>query len=158
MGTLYDDDVVAWAEQQAALIRARQWAQLDVDNIAEEIEDVGKSDKRALRNHMVVLLEHLLTWAYQPLRRGASWSGTIGTQRDEIEDALEECPSLKNLLSDPEWLATAYRRAVRKAQRETGLNAFPAELPWQLEQVLNGDFLPPQQISKGKKGKKVGGA
>ena len=53
MGTLYDDDVVAWAEQQAALIRARQWSLVDVDNIAEEIEDVGKSDKRALRNHMV---------------------------------------------------------------------------------------------------------
>ncbi|MBP1203881.1 hypothetical protein JOD97_001895 [Duganella sp. 1411] len=92
MGTLYEDDVVAWAEQQASLIRARQWSQLDIDNIAEEIEDVGKSDQRALRSHLLILLVHLLKWAYQPSRRSTSWRGTIGTQRTAIDEAVEDSP------------------------------------------------------------------
>jgi hypothetical protein len=143
MGTLYDDDVVAWAEQQAALIRARQWSQLDVDNVAEEIEDVGKSDKRALRNHMVVLLAHLLKWAYQPARRGRSWVRTIGTQRVAIEQALGDSPSLQGLLDNPDWLATTYRSAVRRAEIEAGLKNLPAALPWRLAELTDFDFLPP---------------
>lgn len=143
MGTLYDDDVVAWAAQQAALIRARQWSQLDVDNVAEEIEDVGKSDKRALRNHMVVLLAHLLKWAHQPARRGRSWSRTIGTQRVAIEQALEDSPSLQGLLDNPDWLATTYRSAVRRADIEAGLKNLPAALPWTLAELTDFDFLPP---------------
>ena len=146
MGTLYDEDVVAWAEHQAELLRARQWSQLDIDNIAEEIEDVGRSEKSALRSHLIVLLVHLLKWTYQPLRRGASWNASICTQRDIIEDALEDYPSLKKLLDDPEWIATTYRRAVRKAKRESGIKAFPPELPWELTQVLDPEFFPQPKI------------
>jgi hypothetical protein len=135
--------VVAWAEQQASLIRARQWSQLDIDNIAEEIEDVGKSDQRALRSHFVVLLVHLLKWAYQPVRRGASWRGTIGTQRAAIKEALEDSPSLHKLLDNADWVAKTYSRSVQRAQYETGLRTLPAAPPWTLAQLMDIDFFPP---------------
>ena len=154
MSTLYDDDVVAWAEQQAALIRARQWSQLDIDNVAEEIEDVGKSDKRDLRNHMVVLLVHLLKWAYQPIRRGGSWTRTLGTQRVAIEHALEDSPSLKILLHRPDWMATTYRMAVQRAEVEAGLKNLPVELPWTLVELMNFDFLPPPAAAPAEPDKK----
>lgn len=146
MGTLYDQDLVAWADQQAALLRAGRWSQLDIDNIAEEIEDVGRSERQGLRNHMIVLLVHLLKWTYQPLRRGASWKASICVQRDLIEDALEDCPSLRTILNNPEWVAVTYRRAVRQAKRESGLKAFPAELPSTLMEVLNTDFFPQPRV------------
>jgi hypothetical protein len=65
MSNLYDEDVIAWAEQQSRLLRSRQWSQLDIDNIAEEIEDVGKSEKRELQSRMCVLMAHLLKWTYR---------------------------------------------------------------------------------------------
>lgn len=154
MGTLYDDDVVAWAEQQAALIRAHQWSQLDIDNVAEEIEDVGKSDKRALRNHMMVLLAHLLKWAYQPARRGRSWNSTIVTQRVAIEQALADSPSLEGLLDNPDWLAMTYRSALRYAEKEAGLKNLPVELPWTLDELMDFDFLPSPAAAPTESGKK----
>ena len=147
MSTLYDDDVVAWAERQAALIRARRWSELDIDNVAEEIEDVGKSDKRALRAHMVVLLTHLLKWAYQPARRGRSWTRTIGTQRAAIEQALADSPSLKGLLDSPDWLAATYRSAVRHAQIEAGLVNLPLDMPWAPAELMDFDFFPAPAIT-----------
>ena len=144
MGNLYDDDVIAWAEQQASLLRAGRWSELDIDNIAEEIEDVGKSDQRALRSHLLILLVHLLKWAYQPSRRSASWRGTIGTQRTAIDEAVEDSPSLQKLLDNDDWLAKTYSRAVKRAEHEAGLTSLPAELPWTLAQLLDFDFFPPQ--------------
>jgi len=84
MSTLYDDDVIAWVEQQVALLRAGRWSELDVDNIVEEIEDVGKSEQRELRSRLEVLIAHLLKWKYQPDRQGHSWRLTIRAQRDSI--------------------------------------------------------------------------
>lgn len=71
--TAYEKDVVAWATEQAALLRAGNFSDLDVEHIAEEIEDVGKSEQRKLASRMAVLLAHFLKWAYQPDRRGARW-------------------------------------------------------------------------------------
>ncbi|MQA39431.1 DUF29 domain-containing protein [Rugamonas aquatica] len=142
MGTLYEDDVIAWSEQQAALLRRGQWSQLDIDNIAGEIEDVGHREKKALRSRFVVLLAHLLKWQFQPSHRGPSWAHTIRTQRAAIEDALDDCPSLQTLLDDPQWLEKTYRRAARDAEAQTQLKVFPAELPWHVEEVLSSDFFP----------------
>ncbi|NVD71350.1 DUF29 domain-containing protein [Duganella sp. BJB1802] len=142
MGTLYDDDIIAWSEQQAALLRAGRWELLDHYNIAEEIEDVGHREKKELRSRLVVLLAHLLKWQFQASHRGPSWVHSISTQRVAIDDAVEDCPSLQTLLDDPQWLATAYRRAVRDAQAQTQLKVFPTELPWRMEQVLSPDFWP----------------
>ena len=81
MGIAYEKDIVAWANEQASFIRAGRFELLDLEHIAEEIEDVGKSEQRELENRMAILLAHLLKWQYQPARRGASWQKTIKVQR-----------------------------------------------------------------------------
>jgi hypothetical protein len=117
MGTLYEKDVVAWASEQAALLRAGQFSAIDVEHIAQEIEDVGKSEKRELASRMAVLLAHLLKWQYQPGRRGNSWSRTIKEQRKALAAALalRQTPSLNATLTDPDWLAGTWADAVTKA-------------------------------------------
>jgi hypothetical protein len=142
MGTPYEKDVVAWAMEQAALLRAGQLSALDIEHIAEEIEDVGKSEKRELASRMAVLLAHLLKWQYQPGRCGSSWRRTIKEQRKAIAAAMRQTPSLKASLSDADWLAGTWSDAVTKAVDETGLDNFPEDCPWAMEQVLSAEFLP----------------
>ena len=103
MGTTYETDVVAWATEQAALLRSGQFSAIDIENIAEEILDVGKSEQRELESRMAVLLAHLLKWQFQPERRSSSWEETIRVQRNRIERRLRKTPSLKASLSDPDW-------------------------------------------------------
>ena len=100
---LYDQDIVAWANEQARLLRDQQFDLLDLEHIAEEIEDVGKSEQRELASRMAVLLRHLLKWQYQPARQGSSWQAPIWTQRERIKHRLKKTPSLKTCLDDPEW-------------------------------------------------------
>lgn len=142
MGTPYEKDVVAWAMEQAALLRSGQLSALDIEHIAEEIEDVGKSEKRELASRMAVLLAHLLKWQCQPGRRGSSWSRTIKEQRKAIAAAMRQTPSLKASLRDADWLAGTWSDAVTKAVDETGLDNFPEDCPWSMEQVLSAEFLP----------------
>ena len=138
----YDTDVVAWANEQAAAIRAGRFDLLDIEHIADEIEDVGKSEARELSSRMVVLLAHLLKWKYEPSHRGSSWQITIRTQRRSIERHLKQVPSLKTKLKDPEWLESVWDDALDLAARETGLNCFPDTCPWQFEQMIAVDFWP----------------
>ncbi len=142
MGTPYEKDVVAWAMEQAALLRSGQLSALDIEHIAEEIEDVGKSEKRELASRMAVLLSHLLKWQHQPGRRGSSWTRTLKEQRKAIAAAIRQTPSLKASLSDPDWLAGVWADAVTKAVDETGLDNFPEDCPWSMEQVLTEEFFP----------------
>jgi hypothetical protein len=76
-GTAYETDVILWSQEQARLLRARQFAELDIEHLADEIEDAGKSEKRELANRMAVLLAHLIKWNRQPEKRGNSWRATI---------------------------------------------------------------------------------
>jgi Domain of unknown function DUF29 len=138
----YDTDVIAWANQQAQYLRQGRFELLDLENIAEEIEDVGKSEQRELEGRMAVLLAHLLKWQFQAGRRGSSWETTIRTQRNMIERRLRKTPSLKASLSDFDWWAGAWDDAVDTASKETGLNNFPEVCPWTREQVLSVDFFP----------------
>jgi hypothetical protein len=140
--TLYETDVVAWANEQARLLRAGRWDRLDIEHIAEEIEDVGKSEQRELASRMAVLLAHLLKWEYQPERRGASWETTIRTQRAAIERRLRRTPSLAASLRDPDWWADAWDDALDQATRETGIPDLPETCPWRLDRVLDSDRLP----------------
>ena len=142
MGTPYEKDVVAWAMEQAALLRAGNLSALDIEHVAEEIEDVGKSEKRELASRMAVLLAHLLKWVHQPGRRGSSWTRTLKEQRKAIAAALRQTPSLKASLSDADWLAGVWADAVTKAVDETGLDNFPDDCPWSMAQVLAEDFFP----------------
>ena len=138
----YDSDFYAWAMEQAALIRAGNLAAVDLEHVAEEIESMGKSEKRELVNRLKVLLLHLLKWRHQPEFRGNSWRLSIANTRDELADHLADNPSLKAKLG--ETLATAYRYARREAAMETALPlaAFPETCPWSFELLADDDFWP----------------
>lgn len=139
---LYDQDFYAWANEQAGLLRAGKLTQADIEHIAEEIESMGKTEKRELVNRLTVLLAHLLKWQHQPARRGASWEVTIGTQRRAITRHLADNPSLKSKL--PEAFADAYIDARGEAYAETGLPkaTFPVTCPWSFDQMMADDFWP----------------
>ena len=139
---LYDQDFYAWASEQAALLRAGKLSAADIDHIAEEIESMGKTEKRELVNRLTVLLTHLLKWRYQPGLRGNSWRLTIKEQRLKLSDHLDDNPSLKSVL--PAALNNAYRLALVEAERETGLDerTFPAECPWSFETMMDATHWP----------------
>ena len=138
----YDHDFHAWAIEQALLLREGRVAEADLAHIAEEIESMGRSQKTELVNRLAVLLAHLLKWQAQPNRRGRSWQLTIREQRLRLGEHLQDNPSLKAGTADA--LASGYRRALLRAQRDTGLpeEAFPGSCPWTLDQVLDDGFLP----------------
>jgi len=138
----YEDDIVAWANEQARLLRAGQFDRLDIAHIAEEIEDVGKSEQRELASRMALLLAHLLKWGYQPDRRGASWEITIRNQRNGVRRRLAKTPSLKADLADSEWWDDVWGDATIQAVQDTGLTEFPEHCPWSSSQVLDPGFLP----------------
>lgn len=142
MGTSYEKDVVAWAREQAALLRSGRLSDIDIRHIAEEIEDVGKSEQRELASRMAVLLAHLLKWQYQPGRRGSSWQRTIKEQRRAALARLHRTPSLQPMLADADWQEEIWADAVSKAVDETGLDVFPETWPWTPEQVLAPEFYP----------------
>jgi len=138
----YEDDVVAWATEQASLLRERRFDQLDIEHLAEEIEDVGKSEQRELVSRMVRLLAHMLKWQKQPRHRGASWQITIRNQCRGIARRLKETPSLGRKLADPDWWAGVWDDATAQAAEETGLSDFPETCPWDANEVLNQEWLP----------------
>lgn len=140
--TLYDTDFYAWTQRQAALLRAEEFSEVDWNNLIEEIETLGRSDKRELDSRLEVLLMHLLKWRYQTGKRGKSWRITIDEQRRRLEKLLKESPSLHAQLAT--FVAEAYPGAIRAATVETGLPAdtFPLECPWTPAQVLDEDFWP----------------
>lgn len=142
MGTTYEQDVVAWASEQAALLRAGKLSAIDIQHIAEEIEDVGKSEQRELASRLTVLLAHLLKWQFQPDRRSKSWSRTIAVQRKDVAYALAEAPSLRTKFDDAAWLELVWGKAVVHASNETGLDTFPDSCPWQISDVLSSEFHP----------------
>ena len=138
----YSRDFYAWSVEQAALLRAGRLAEADIANIAEEIESMGRSEKRELVNRLTVLLVHLLKGQAQPAMRGNSWRLTIREQRGQLLEHLKDNPSLKAVLANA--FTTAYRFALLGAQRETGLpeTAFPDRCPWTGEQIMAEGFLP----------------
>ena len=138
---LYEMDFVAWAEQTAQQIRSRQFEQVDWDAIAEEIESLGRSERRELKSRIEVLLQHLLKWQYQPNRRSGSWRNTIDEQRNRIADLLQESPSLQPYVA--EVLAECYQRGRKAASNETDLpiDTVPAECGYSIAQILDA-YLP----------------
>jgi hypothetical protein len=139
---LYEEDFYAWTIEQARLLREGALSEIDAENIAEELECMGKSNRRELRSRLIVLLMHLLKFRFQADRISPSWRITIRAQRDEIQALLADSPSLHPAVT--EMLARAYIRARQDAIDETGLpaTAFPAECPFTPEQILSEDFLP----------------
>jgi hypothetical protein len=138
----YEDDFYAWTQSTAARLREGRLSDVDVARVAEEIEDMGKRDRRELDSRMQVLLVHLLKWQLQPDRRSPSWKASVVAQRAGIAALLRDSPSLKPRVAGE--LARNYAIAVERVAAETGLggDAFPATCPWPPSQLLEKSFLP----------------
>jgi hypothetical protein len=145
---LYDRDFYRWCLDQARALRALSAMRanlavpLDLDNLAEEIESLGKSQERELFSRYVVILVHLLKWRFQPERRTRSWRSTLLVQRDELESLYRFSPGLKALRRAT--LEEAYPIARNRAARETRLPlaTFPETCPFTLEEIEDPEFLP----------------
>ena len=140
--SLYETDFFAWSQEQARLLRLRQWNDLDLENLIDEVQSVGSSERREIRNRMVVLLGHLLKWKFQPGRRGSSWTRTINDQRRMLEEMVEASPSLRAY--PVEVFAGSYQSARLAAAEETGIDftVFPDVPPFTVEQALRDGYLP----------------
>jgi hypothetical protein len=141
-GKRYETDFFLWTKEQAAALRAGRLDALDRDNLAEEVESLGRKDRRELESRLTVLVMHLLKWRYQPAERGGSWDSTIRTQRREIQKLLHDSPSLRPAVA--EALDNAYDTARRNASAETrlALDSLPARCPFKLDRILADEWLP----------------
>lgn len=140
--SLYETDFYAWTQEQVTLLRNEQWSQIDLQNLIEEIQSLGKQQRQELRNRLSVLIGHLLKWQYQSGRRSRSWLATLRIQRLDIAELLEDNPSLKPYLE--EALRKAYLKGVELAVGETNLpkRTFPVECPYSLVEIMEYDFYP----------------
>jgi hypothetical protein len=138
----YDSDFHLWSQTQAAAIREGRFAEIDLENVAEEIESLGRSDRREIRSRLHVLLLHLLKWQAQPEKRKGGWEDSIDEARESLIILIGESPSLRSFPST--ILDEVYARARRKAAKETGLPAssFPEECPFTVQETLDENFLP----------------
>jgi Domain of unknown function DUF29 len=141
-GPAYDEDFFLWTQRQAALIRGGQLDLVDWENVALEIETMGRRERGELGTRLKVLMMHLLKWQFQPQKRSKSWRATINDQRDEIEQLLEGNPSLRRE-TEP-LIGKRYRVARANAAGETGLalQTFPSRCPYAAEQILDGTYFP----------------
>ena len=144
---LYETDFYAWTEQQALLLQQQQWSELDLPNLIEEIESLGKQQRAELRNRLKVLIGHLLKWEHQPERRSRSWLMTIRVQRRDTQELLEENPSLKPYLE--EALQKIYESGRDLAVGETNLplKTFPENCPYTLDEIFRNGFYPGEPVT-----------
>jgi hypothetical protein len=140
--TLYESDFYAWTQEQARLLRERRWADLDLENLIEEVESVGRSEKREIESRLEILVAHLLKWKFQPGGRSRSWRNTIAEQRRRLAMIMEDNPSLGKFLRQE--TIESYRAGHLRAAAETGIafGLLPEECPFTPEQVLDDDFFP----------------
>lgn len=139
---LYDLDFAAWAETNAELLRAGRFSEVDLENVAEEIGDLAKRERHALRSRLKRLIQHLLKWEFQPEKRGTSWQKTIAEHRDAISVLLKESPSLQPGFADlaGETYSTAAKLAAIEMRLE--VKTLPSSCPYTMEQLLDLDYLP----------------
>jgi Domain of unknown function DUF29 len=140
---LYDTDYLRWIETTVEKLRARDYSNIDWENLIAEIEDMGRSERRSLESNLVVIILHLLKWQFQPEQRSGSWKGSIVEHRRRIRKTLKDSPSLKPYLE--EVLVECYADALEQASAETGLSVetFPQSCIYSAVEVLDSDFWPP---------------
>jgi hypothetical protein len=134
--TLYEQDFYAWTQRQVELLQAGRWNELDIENLIEEIESLGKQQRQELRNRLGVLLGHLLKWRYQPEARSRSWTATIREQRRRIQEHVQDNPSLKSYL--PEAITRGYQDGLDLVERETPIEmeTLPQTCPFSLSEIF----------------------
>ena len=138
----YEQDFYSWLCHNISLLREGRLSEADVENIAEELDGMSKSQQRELISRLKILFAHLLKWQFQPDRRSNSWKGTIIEQRSQIRQLLKISPSLKHQMD--EKIADAYTDAVEYASLETGIpqSDFPQTCPYFFEQAVDKNFYP----------------
>jgi hypothetical protein len=138
----YTADFNLWIQRTAQLLRERRWHEIDLEHLIEEVEDLGKSERRSIASQLTRLLLHLLKWQYQPQGRTDSWLDSITDARTQIELAIADSPSLKNYLA--EVIEQSYQRSRRQAAKQTEMpiSVFPEECPYSVEFVLEEDWFP----------------
>jgi hypothetical protein len=137
--SLYECDFFEWTQQTAELLREGRVSEEDIEHIAEELEDMGKRDRREVHSRLLVLITHLLKWQIQPGKRSLSWTATINQQRDQLQLVLNDSPSLRRVAADK--LEIIYRKSAANALSETGLEIqLPERCPYTLDQILDDDF------------------
>jgi Domain of unknown function DUF29 len=139
---LYEADFYVWTQEQARLLRERRFDDLDLDNLVDEVEGVGRSDKRQIESRLEVLIAHLLKWKFQPGDRGNSWIATICEQRSRLSRIVADSPSLRDF--QRQEVFNSYNAARLLAAKETGIafGLFPEECPFTPEQVLDLEYFP----------------
>ncbi|WP_375511744.1 DUF29 domain-containing protein [uncultured Nostoc sp.] len=140
--TLYDTDYLQWIQTTVEKLQSHDYADVDWENLIEEIADIGRSERRSLKSNLIVILVHLLKWQFQPEKRSGSWEGSIIEHRRRVKEALDDSPSLKSYIESV--FAECYAQAVKQAKAETGLlvESFLLVCPYQLPEVTNDEFLP----------------
>lgn len=140
--TLYNVDYLQWINQTLTQLKNKAYGEVDWDNLIEELEDMGRSERRALESNLIIVLLHLLKWQYQPDKRTGSWESSLIEHRRRIRKALKESPSLTPFLE--KILIESYQQAIKQAKAETGLpkNRFPPQCPYDLVSILDDEFLP----------------
>jgi Domain of unknown function DUF29 len=136
----YEHDFYSWSIDQARLLREGQWAQIDRENVAEEIESLGREQFNKLESALRVLLIHMLKWDHQVSRRSRSWVLSIESQRIDVEHVIADNPGLKPRIT--EAVTRGYRRARIEAANETGLekSVFPEACPYSFEDIMSREF------------------
>jgi hypothetical protein len=139
---IYEQDFNIWLEITANLLKEKQFDELDLENLIEEIESMSRNNKRELDSRLIVLIMHLLKWKYQPQKQSKSWLSTINEQRRQIDNLLKYNPSLKPFVLT--IINQCYQRSRKDASKETKLklNSFPVDNPFTLEEILDEDFFP----------------
>ena len=136
----YDSDFYSWSQEQGRLVREGRWSEVDRENVAEEIESLGREQFNKLESALRVLMMHMLKWDHQPERRSRNWALTIQAQRLELDDVLSDNPGLRPRLT--EAITRGYRKGRIEAAKETGLDlkAFPASCPYSFEDITSRPF------------------
>jgi Domain of unknown function DUF29 len=139
---LYEQDFYAWTQEQAQFLQLKQWDKIDLLNLIEEIESLGKRERAELRNRLSLLIGHLLKWHYQASKRSRSWLMTVRVQRRDTQALLEDNPSLKSYFE--EALQKSYESGRDLAVKETNLaiKTFPVNCPYTLAEILSDRFYP----------------
>jgi hypothetical protein len=139
---LYESDFYAWTQEQVSLLRQSAWERLDILNLIEEVDSLGRQERQELRNRLGVLLGHLLKWQFQPEARSKSWRATLREQRRRVIDLLAESPSLKPYLI--EAITKAYEDGLDLVVQETPLDyaALPEKCPYENNNILDLSFFP----------------
>jgi hypothetical protein len=138
----YEEDFYAWTFEQARFLRERRFDLLDIEHLADEIEDIAKGEVRELTKEISALLAYLIRWHFLPDERTISWSVTIEVVRLQVAEVLEESPSLRPWLDEPLTIQSAWANALAQLLTDSEQNPFPNACPWAIDDVLSDDWLP----------------